>query len=98
MAYNNAGARPQGNSGSFVKRGGPAPAQAGSKPEYQDNPDEVGIGYVKEMKAGGEYLSFTVTKDIPAGTKVAVFPNDKVKNRTEKTPTHKMKLSKQKAG
>jgi hypothetical protein len=94
MAYgNNQGANQQrGNSyGNRPAQG--APVAAGVKKEFTDDPGEVGIGYSKELKAGGSFIAFTVTKDIKAGTKVAIFNNDKVKNRTDKTPTHKMKLS-----
>jgi hypothetical protein len=88
MAYNN-----QARTNSYSKPAAPVANKASGPREFKEDPNEVGIGYEKELKAGGTYMSFTVTKDIAAGTKVAVFANDKVKNRTEKTPTHKMKLS-----
>ncbi len=94
MAYgnNNAQARPAyGSKGpsTAIAKGGAAPARK----EFVDDPNDLGIGYEKDLKAGGKYISLTVTKDIAAGTKVLVFANDKVKNRTEKTPTHRLKLS-----
>lgn len=74
----------------------PAAAVAGNaatKREFTDDPNEVGIGYAKTAKTGTEYVSIKITKEIPAGASVALFLNDKVKNRTDKTPTHKLKLS-----
>lgn len=98
MAYGNQG---QGQQRSFNR---PAPAKAGAastggaRKEFVEDPNKVGIGYEKESKTGGSnYISITVTKDIPAGTKLFVYANDKVKNRTEKTPTHVLKLPKAKA-
>lgn len=67
------------------------------KKEFTDDPNEVGIGYAKTAKTGTEYVSIKITKEIPAGASVALFLNDKVKNRTDKTPTHKLKLSVKKA-
>lgn len=101
MAYNN------GQKSSFTAPAGrPAPAQkggfrsaaSGEKREFVEDPNKVGIGYEKESKTGGaNYISVTLTKDLPAGTKFFVYANDKVKNRTEKTPTHVLKLPKVKA-
>lgn len=93
MAYgnNNTQARPAYGSkapSTAIAKGGAAPQR-----EFVDDPADLGIGYEKDLKAGGKYISFTVTKDIAAGTKVLVFNNDKVKNRTDKTPTHRLKLS-----
>ena len=98
MAYGNGSqgqGRSYGNKPAFNKA--PAAAPVTEKREFKDDPNEAGIGYEKELKAGGTYISFTITKDLAAGTKVSVFTNDKVKNRTEKTPTHKLKLSVRKA-
>lgn len=90
----NRGAYTGGNRSTGSNSGGSnATLAAGAARQFKDDPNEVGIGYQKDMKSGGSYISFTVTKDIAAGTKVAVFNNDKVKNRSDKTPTHKMKLS-----
>lgn len=101
MAYGNNGA-PQGQRPAYAKPAGKFGSQAVAGPvtgqkEWIPDPNELGIGYEKELKAGGTYLTFTITKDVKAGTKVSIFANDKVKNRTEKTPTHKMKLSVKKA-
>lgn len=69
------------------------PAAGGdAKKVYEEDPTKVGIAYEKEMKSGEKYLSVTLTKDVPVGTKLSIFPNSKVKNRTEKTPTHIVKL------
>lgn len=77
---------------------GTRPATTGTTKEFVDDPSEVGIGYGKKaVKTGEEYVSITVTKEIAAGTKLALFLNNKVKNRTERTPTHKLKISKPKA-
>lgn len=99
MAYNNSAprggysnSRPQ--TAAPVKASAPAQAQAGGQREFVEDPNKVGIGYEKEMKTGGKYIAVTVTKDIPEGTKLFVYLNDKVKNRTEKTPTHVLKLPK----
>jgi hypothetical protein len=70
-----------------------AQQKEGEKQEFKRDPNEVGIGYARKAKSGMEYTSFIVTKDIPAGSSVSIFLNDKVQNRTEKTPTHKMKLA-----
>lgn len=96
MAYGNGGSNQQGgfNKGKYGSQAkAPMAANAGQRKEFKEDPNELGIGYQKDLKSGGTYITFTVTKDIAAGTKVAVFANDKVKNRTEKTPTHKLKLS-----
>ena len=72
-----------------------APAVVGNTvaKTFEKDPNEVGIGYSKEMKAGGSFVAITVLSDIPAGTKLALFENNKVQNRTAKTPTHKLKIS-----
>lgn len=95
MAYGNTGNSNYGNgnkSGGFQKPAAGA-AAVEQKKTFEKDPNEVGIGYEKEMKSGGTYIAITVQQDIPAGTKIAIFSNDKVKNRTEKTPTHVAKLS-----
>lgn len=90
MAYGN-----QANQGrTYGSRPAAATQSAqGGKREFKDDPTEVGIGYTKELKAGGNYVAISILKDIPAGSKLVLFNNDKVKNRTDKTPTHKLKLS-----
>lgn len=94
MAYGNQ----NGQQRSYGNR--PAPVKGnvdGGKKEFVEDPNKVGIGYEKQSKTGGaNYISVTVTKDIPEGTKLFVYANDKVKNRTEKTPTHVLKLPKTK--
>lgn len=104
MAYSN---NSQGQGRSFNSRqGGDSNRQGGGfrrdantdrnmgeKREYTEDPNKVGIAYEKQTKAGSTYLSVTLTKDVPVGTKLSIFPNDKVKNRTEKTPTHIVKLA-----
>lgn len=92
MAYNNAPAAPR-TQGSYAGRAAAAPAAGNNKP-YEKDPSEVGFAYEKTSDKGGTYLSVTITADVPAGAKVMVFEN-KTKNRTEKTPTHVLKLSNQ---
>lgn len=70
-----------------------APSQAASAAKgFEKDPSEVGIAYAKTSDKGGNYFSVSITADIPAGSKVMIFEN-KTKNRTEKTPTHVLKLS-----
>lgn len=64
----------------------------GSKPAFEKDPNEVGIAYLKNSEKVGNYFSVSISKDIPAGAKLVIFEN-KTKNRTEKTPTHVLKLS-----
>lgn len=105
MAYNNNG---QGRSFNSNRQGGDnrqGQGQGGGfrkdqssprsteKREYTEDPNKVGIAYEKQTKTGATYLSVTLTKDVPVGAKLSIFPNDKVKNRTEKTPTHIVKLA-----
>lgn len=99
MAYNNNGGngRSFGNrqgqaQGGGFRRNDSAPA-AGEKREYQEDPSKVGIGYERQTKSGSTYIALTLTKEVPVGTKLSVFPNDKVKNRTDKTPTHIVKIA-----
>lgn len=93
MAYGQQNQRPP-----FQKAASTNTAAAVQPRQFKDDPNEIGIGYEKEMKnGGGNYITFKLTKDVAAGTKIVVFPNNKVKNRTDKTPTHKLKLSVTKA-
>ncbi len=95
MAYNNT--KPAYGTTAPRSTGTTAAAPVSGTKEFVDDPSEVGIGYGKKaVKTGEEYVSITVTKEIPAGTKLALFLNNKVKNRTERTPTHKLKISKPK--
>lgn len=89
MAYGNQ----QRSQGGFVRSGSAAsnrPAAAAGAREFVEDPNELGIGYQKESEKAGTYITFTLKKDVPAGTKVTVYEN-RVKNRTEKTPTHRLK-------
>ena len=72
------------------------PAASGDKKTFEKDPSEVGFAYAKESEKGGHYFSVSITADIPAGSKVMIFEN-KTKNRTEKTPTHVLKLSNKQA-
>lgn len=102
MAYGNGGAQGQGR-GSYsnskpvaAKPTVAAPVVAAASEEkrvFTEDPNELGIGYEKPLPNGGTYIVFKVTKDIPAGTKISVFANDKVKVRTDTTPTHRLKKS-----
>lgn len=104
MAYGNGNAQSQArpaygqrDSGSQVRPGGARPEMAdGGKREFVEDPSKVGIGYVKSTKGGEDYITFTATKDIKEGTKFVAWLNSKVKTRTEKTPTHILKLAKTK--
>lgn len=97
MAYNSNTSTSKPTYGGNRPATSATPAVAGAKREFTDDPNEVGIGYAKTAKTGTEYVSIKITKEIPAGASVALFLNDKVKNRTDKTPTHKLKLSVKKA-
>lgn len=96
MAYNNGGngrsfgGNRQQSQGGFRKNDS---ASAGEKREYQEDPSKVGIGYERQTKSGSSYIAVTLTKEVAVGTKLSIFPNDKVKNRTEKTPTHIVKIA-----
>lgn len=99
MAYNNSGnngrsfggnRQAQQGQGNSFRRGDSAPAAKG---EYKEDPSKVGIGYERQTKSGSTYIALTLTKEVPVGTKLSVFPNDKVKNRTDKTPTHIVKIA-----
>jgi hypothetical protein len=88
----------QGQGGGFRRDAGTDRNMGGEKREntsreFKEDPNKVGIAYEKQTKAGATYLSVTLTKDVPVGAKLSIFPNDKVKNRTEKTPTHIVKLA-----
>lgn len=89
MAYGNSNTR----TGTYGTSKPAAPVAESTARKFEVDPNEVGIGYEKQMKSGDTYIALTVVKDIPAGAKISLFPNNKVKNRTEKTPTHKLKLS-----
>lgn len=98
MAYGSNGqgqgssnARPASNfvAGAGAKAGA---APAGDKKTFEKDPLEVGIAYAKTSEKGGDYFSVSITADIAAGSKVMIFEN-KTKNRTDKTPTHVLKLS-----
>lgn len=93
MAY---GQNAQGNAAQGRQAAAPATAgirtNAAPKGAYEKDPSEVGIAYAKTSDKGGNYFSVSITADIPAGSKVMIFEN-KTKNRTEKTPTHVLKLS-----
>lgn len=98
MAYqNNSSNGSNGNKaqGSYAGRA-PAAAAGGGKVAYdkpfEKDPNEVGFAYEKSSDKGGTYLTVTITADIPTGAKIMIFQN-KTKNRTEKTPTHVLKLA-----
>lgn len=67
-------------------------AAGGAKKAFEKDPNEVGIAYLKTSDKVGSYFSVSITADIPAGAKLVIFEN-KTKNRTDKTPTHVIKLS-----
>lgn len=69
-----------------------APAKAAPAKAFEKDPNEVGIAYLKTSDKVGNYFSVSITADIPAGAKLVIFEN-KTKNRSEKTPTHVIKLS-----
>lgn len=89
---NGGGNRPNG--GGFQKNTGGN--QTGGKKDFVEDPTKVGIGYERQTKDGRSYIAVTITKEVAEGTKLSLFLNDKVKNRTEKTPTHVLKISKSK--
>ena len=39
-----------------------------------------GAAWNKQMKNGGTYFSFSISEDIPAGSKVSMFPNKNKKS------------------
>ena len=92
MAYGQRPANSNGNSSYGNKA--PASNGNGAAKTYEKDPSEVGIAYMKSSDKGGTYFSVVITADIPAGSKVMIFEN-KTKNRSEKTPTHILKLAKQ---
>lgn len=102
MAYgSNAGQGQGSNNGAAKGQGsyGARPAaqstgtggEAGKKP-FEKDPNEVGIAYLKTSDKIGTYFSVSITQDIPAGAKLVIFEN-KTKNKSDKTPTHVLKLS-----
>lgn len=70
----------------------PRAQAAKSATTFEKDPNEVGIAYLKTSEKVGSYFSVSITADIPAGAKLVIFEN-KVKNRTDKTPTHVIKLA-----
>lgn len=78
MAYGNNQGRAQGQA---------------SKGGFEKDPSEVGYAYQKKSDKVGDYFSVTMTAEVPSGSKLVIFANN-VKNRTEKTPTHVIKISK----
>lgn len=96
MAYGQGNSSNGSNQGQRSSNGAahaPARAQAAkSAGKFEKDPNEVGIAYMKTSDKIGTYFSVSITADIPAGAKVVIFEN-KTKNRSDKTPTHVLKLS-----
>lgn len=70
----------------------PVVSTGNQKQAFEKDPNEVGIAYLKNSEKVGNYFSVSISQDIPAGAKLVIFEN-KTKNRTDKTPTHVLKLS-----
>jgi hypothetical protein len=83
------GQKQQGNYGS--KKFNNEHSQVPEREKSGEREPDAGIGYQKTSKNGVEYITITLLEDMPKGTKLSMFTNDKVKNRSEKTPTHILK-------